>query len=207
MERAIRVQAELPYINKYIQWKVSSVFKGNQDPKFPNKPTLSVSRWTPPNSDSDYVIVRPNIGLTITIKTRQKEDFGIHNSIFMGYDKIVQFQSELSCILKMFYEVKGLFYLDKSRDGYTIVTINPELANKCERTFHSCGKVLKIKPSVVYDDDDPNATYEGIVMFLNTYDIYAHITKTELERMEHCLRTTDLMNLSFHLLESVKVFQ
>lgn len=207
MERSIRVQAELPYINKHVKWKVSSVYK-HVDPRLPTPVQPSTKVWLPDNGDSEYLLIRPNIGITISIYSNNRNgENEFIQSVYMGYDRIVLFQKELERIVNGFYEIENLFYLERDRTGMHVLHVNAELSLKYERVFPTSGKTLKLKYCTVPDDEDTMSSYEGIAIFINTYDVYAMLTKIEVERMLHVLRNTDFINLGFHLLESVPIFK
>lgn len=207
MERNIRVQADLPFINRNIKWKVSSVFK-HVDPKLPVPVQPNVRSWIPDNGDTEYMLIQPNIGITISIYSSTFDgEKGYVQSIYMGYDRIILFQHEIERMIKGFYEIENLFYIEKDKTGLSMLYVNAELSLKYERLFQTSGKTVKLKYAIVPDDEDRLSSYEGIVMFINSYDVYAMITKNELERMLYTLQHTDFINLSFHLLESVPIFK
>ena len=207
MERSIRVQAELPYINKQLKWKVSSIFK-NVDPKLPIPTQYNAKAWSPDNGDTDFVLIKPNIGITMTIYSHNSYgECGYVQSVYMGYDRIILFQRELERVVRGFYEIDNLFYLKQDRTGLSTLHVNAELATKYERVFPASGKTIKLKYATVPDEEDNMSSYEGIALFINTYDAYAMLTKVEVERILYTLQHTDFMNLSFHLLEAVPIFK
>lgn len=207
MERSIRVQAELPFINKHLKWKVSSIFK-NVDPKAPTPIQHNARTWSPVHGDSDFVLIRPNIGININIYSYNSYgECGYVQSVYMGYDRIILFRMELERVVRGFYEIENLFYLKEDKTGLQTLYVDADLSTKYERTFQTSGKTIKMKYVTVPDEEDSMSSYEGIAFFINTYDVYATLTKNEVERMLYTLQHTDFMNLAFHLLEAVPIFK
>lgn len=207
MERSIRVQAELPFINKHLKWKVTSIFK-NVDLKAPTPIQHNVRTWTPDSGDSDFVLIRPNIGISINIYSYNPYgECGYVQSVYMSYDRIILFQRELERVVIGFYEIENLFYLKQDKTGLNTLHVDAELASKYERVFPTSGKTIKMKYVTVPDEEDQMSSYEGIAFFINTYDIYVTLTKVEVERMLYTLQHTDFMNLSLQLLAAVPIFK
>lgn len=197
-----RASIELAKINSSMKLKFGLVIVSDDEIKFPNNKLINRFSY----NGNDYIRINPRPFVIIDISSNlmnKGEGWNTNQSVSLNKYYLFRLIQGLRRLIKEFIEIKNLFYY---RDG--ILTVNNDLSEKM--AIHiptTSSKIIRIQPTVVPDEENPELFYEGCIFFINTMDNFAYLTYTEIEYLLYELNKIDMTSLSMHLIEIVHIYK
>ena len=148
-----------------------------------------------------YVGFNPRPFIEFKIDPKQKDVLDPNKYIKCNRYDIFKLTKAFDIILVNFKTVKELFYYDANKKLH----LNDELKDKASLIVPLKEKTLKIVPSLI-EDTVSGSQHEGITIFINTNNSYCFLTYTELEYMNHVLKSVDIDTITsmLYLIEDQK---
>lgn len=194
--QTIKAAVDLPRVNKQFEWKISAMI---------TTPSQNPAKWkdfvayTKKNSQgSIYHNFTPRVFLVLQILEHGAMKGTDYNDrwVMMDPKGVYRLKTELQ---KMYdgLQTKDLYFYDNDK-----LKLNQELAKDKMLTIPAGDKTLRIAYATIKDEEHGTGDYEGIVMFLNNYNIYITLTHFELGFMLDELQRLDLTHMGFDMIRS-----
>lgn len=147
---------------------------------------------------SRYLKVSPRSFITIDISKSFDRGDSWNSNMQVNLTKQYLFEFITKCKLMIEnFKIKELFYIKNKK-----LQINAEIANSLSQVIKTQNKTIKMIHSVVYDTENKEIEYEGIVLMINSIDNYSFITYNELQYMYYIISTTNMDILSMELINT-----
>ena len=189
-----KASIEIARINKTLKVNFGLILQSETEIKNPSFGKL-INKFNYLGNSFLKVTPRPFVTLDISSGKDKNDGWSANQSVNLNKQSLFSFLCAVRKLLKAFKEVKDLFYYE---DGKLV--LNNEEAKKVTESVISNNKHLRMQHCVVPSDENDTVFYEGIVLFINTYDNYTYITYNELLYLEYELSHIDMVSLSMQLI-------
>ncbi len=149
-----------------------------------------------------YISFNTRAFIEIKIDPWQKDINDPNKYIKCNRYDIFRLTKAFDIILVNFKSVKDLFFYDTNKKLH----LNDDLKDKASLIVPLKEKTLKIVPSLI-EDTVSGSQHEGVTIFVNTNNSYCFLTYTELEYMNHVLKSVDIDTITstLYLIEEQRV--
>lgn len=147
---------------------------------------------------SRYLKISPRSFITIDISKSfdRSDSWNSNMQVNLTKQYLFEFISKCKIMIENF-KIKDLFYIKNKK-----LQINADIANSISQVVKTTNKTIKMIHSVVYDPENKEIEYEGIVFMINSIDNFSFITYNELQYMYYVLSTTNIDILAMELINS-----
>lgn len=191
----IRSFLDLPRVNNQFEWKVNAIL---------TLPTQNPAKWKDfvayTRKDSPGVTIHtytPKVFLNIQIMEHSSMKGTNYRDRWIGMDPKGMYRlKETLKKLYMGFQTKDLFFYEND-----VLKVNQEMINKRAETIPVGDKILKFGYAVIKDIDYGTGDFEGIVIFVNNYNIYMTLTYLEVGFMIDELEKLNLTQIGFRLIQ------
>lgn len=147
---------------------------------------------------SRYLKVTPKAYITLDISKAQDKGDKWNSNLQANLTKPYLFEFISKCkIMIENFKIKDLFYIKNKK-----LQINVDVANSVSQVVRTPNKTIKMIHSVVYDAENKEIEYEGIVLMINSIDNFALLTYNELQYLCYTLMNTNIDILAMQLINS-----
>ena len=189
-----KASIEIARINKTLKVNFGLILQSETEIKNPSFGKL-INKFNYLDNSFIKVTPRPFVTLDISSGKDKNDGWSANQSVNLNKQSLFSFLCAVRKLLKAFKEVKDLFYYE---DGKLV--LNNDEAKKVTESVISNNKHIRMQHCVVPSDENDTVFYEGIVLFINTYDNYTYITYNELLYLEYELSHIDMVSLSMQLI-------
>ena len=192
-----KASIEIARINKGLKLKFGLIITGENE----DKNSKLVNKFNYNGSKYIKISPRPFVTLDISGMSPKSEGWNIYQFINFNKISLFTFIQYLEFLIGKYKEVKDLYYYDNE-----ILKVNNAEADKLTMRGISSNKQWLMRPCVVPDDEVEERMYEGCMFCISKYENFCYITYGEMKYLLHELKHIDMIALSLHLINTVKLY-